>query len=122
MIRKNVINPKAMNILCHEPQRHVQQQAISEPIPTPVPPKKSFWDRVWDKAKDIGSKICTGVKGFFSGLADILAPIAVVMDNANTITKDGKSLYDRFSKKPETNPQKKTQEKRVINIKVGELA
>jgi len=121
MTRKNVINPNAMNILCREPQRYVQQRTTQEPALEVVPVKKSIWGRFWSKAKEIGRNICNEVKSFWESIAGILVPIATVATSVNAITKAGKDIHNRFNKKSEQKPRKNTR-RQLAYIEVGALA
>ena len=122
MTRKNVINPNAMNILCREPQRYVQQRATQELAPEAVPVKKSAWGRFWGRVKEIGSNICNGVKGFLEMTASILVPATAVVASVDAITKAGKGIQKRFSKKSELKPRKNPRKRQLAYVEVGALA
>jgi hypothetical protein len=111
-----------MYILSREPNRFVQQRATREPEPELVPEKKSLWGRFWSKAKEIGRNICNGVKDFWESLSGILVPVAAVVASGDTITKSGKGVYNRFSKKSELKPRKNTRKRQLAYVEVGALA
>jgi len=61
MNRKVTITPDVLNILCADPRRHAQSHTLYEPIPTPEPPKKSFWEKVKSLCKTALKVIVSGV-------------------------------------------------------------
>jgi hypothetical protein len=60
MARMGIISPQILSILCRDPWQHRQRTAYEPPPASetkPEPEKKSFWDKVKDRAKEIGDAI-----------------------------------------------------------------
>ena len=115
MKRNNVINPNAINILCREPQRNVQPHSEFEPISTPEPKKKSFWERI----ASVFDSVCDKVQRFSEKVGEVCTPVAATIVSIYGVVVAAKKLKRELRNDSQKSVRKNPYKNRQMYIVIG---